>query len=114
MLSFSFIFVWGAVGGVGDGKTGSVSLYKGNLNILSVLFFPSLPTTRLKHPIESAGIDTGRIFSSRQVSQAGEFPQKYCSWCAATRFGTRRPVCTQNLEFLHPPSRQFLHPQTSL
>jgi hypothetical protein len=39
----SFLF-WGcrrrvAIGGVGDGETGSVSLYKGNLNKLSVLLY---------------------------------------------------------------------------
>jgi hypothetical protein len=38
------ISFWGAVGSVGDGETGSVSLYKGNLNKLSVLFFRPPPT----------------------------------------------------------------------
>jgi hypothetical protein len=36
-----------AVGGVGDGETGSVSLYKGNLNKLSVLLFTFLALPRL-------------------------------------------------------------------
>jgi hypothetical protein len=48
MLSFLF---WGcprrvAVGGVGDGETGSVSLYKGNLNKLSVLSFSTPRPTK--------------------------------------------------------------------
>jgi hypothetical protein len=52
-----------AVGGVGDGETGSVSLYKGNLNKLSVLFFRPPPhgatTTHWRESIPSP-LDSSR------------------------------------------------------
>jgi hypothetical protein len=41
-----------AVGGVGDGETGSISLYKGNLNKLDVLFFDTPTPHHHHHAIE--------------------------------------------------------------
>jgi hypothetical protein len=41
-----------AVAGVGDGETGSVSLYKGNLNKLDVLFFDTPTPQHHHHAIE--------------------------------------------------------------
>jgi hypothetical protein len=98
--------VWGcrrpvAVGGVGDGETGSVSLYNvGNLNKLDVLFFrpppPRSATTTQLRALVSTQIDSSR--RDERLAHK-KLSQKFRGWCAARVFAPRDAFAPRTTSF---------------